>query len=638
MASLIIKTLKPLLNILENYRWSIFGLIYGFGVFVYAVLCKKEWLVAGYEAFALFALNVSTVEGSSCNTWVYIAGLLAAFYTVMSVVSLVARRFVNTQSVVDASSGSYILVCGLGKKAVAYIDSELEAERDVAIIAIEKDAQNPNIEKYRTKGVAVQIADAKDTGVLKALHIANAKHIVVLAGKDAGNLEIALALREVSKKEKLPVKRLYMHIDDRGLDKFYKDGGLLDDSAKLEVKMFSMSRNGAKALFLEHDVDGVGRAYMDSSKSFGLVVAGYSKLAIEVVGQICELAHLPNENKVTIYCIDEDIATFQQIIAYQYANIDKIPNINIEYVSLDHQSRAYYEHLLWRDDISHVMLCYEDAHSNLDIASELSDSTYLHDIHKKSLTTKIHIAIYDSKLLAQNIKNNEEHFKYFDVFAQTTLMASKEMIVDEKFELIAKCIHAGYEMRYNPDAMFSEDKAIEKAWNKTANLADRVSNRSQAYHIPTKLKAMGLSMRLSGKSSAERLLHNKEVYMRNVHLQEGLKAEKLDAMSLEKRTNMLVGDKAWDIDGFDYFPSSYSTLIEKLLRAEHNRWNAHHWLKGWEHNSSKNKKLKWHDCLVALDELPDTKRPTVIYDIYSVLYMPNLLAKAGYELVEAEDV
>lgn len=643
MKALFIKILKPLLSVLESYRWWIFGLIYTFGVGVYYFVCKVEGIVAIYQAFALFAMSLTTVTtdgANGCNTWVYIAGLMAAFYTVISVISLVAKRYIDTHSVNVSVDKEYILVCGLGKKASAYIDSELQKakqeDKKVNILAIEKDAQNPNIEKYRALGVAVKIADASDTNVLETLNMKNAKHIVALAGKDVSNLEIALSLSAVAKEKELEVKKLYMHIDDRGLDKFYKDGGLLDDNAKLEVKMFSMSRNGAKALFLEHAVDGESRKYVDSLLPFGLVVAGDSKLALEVIGQICELAHLPNENSVTIYCIDEDADAFQKAVEYRYANIDEIPTINVEYISLHHDDRSFYTHTVWNKELTNIILCYEDAQTNLDIASELADSTYLQKIMNENMKSKIHIAIYESKMIADNINNNEEHFKYFDVFAQTSQMASRDMIVDEKFEMIAQCIHAGYEMRYNPDAMFSDEAAIKKAWNKTAKLVDRVSNRAQAYHIPMKLKTMGLRIKPSTMGVAELLLHNQKMYEASV-LHDDLVALKLDKPSMLERTKELVGDNAWSTEGFEYFPEEYTTLMEKLLRAEHNRWNAHHWLKGWEVNAVKTPELKQHDCLVPLDDLPDAKRHTIIYDIYSVLYIPNLLTKVGYELVEIDN-
>ena len=636
MSPLFLKSLRPLLDLLENHRWWLFAVIYAFGAGVYYFGCQVDGLVSLYQAFTLFTLNVAPVKGSGCNTWVYLAGFVAAFYTALSVISLIAKRFIDTQSVVQTSKSPYILVCGLGQKGCAYIDSELLHDSATRIIAIEKDAQNPNIEKYRAKGVAIKVADARDTEVLKTLQLAHVQHMVLLTGKDTDNLEIALALREMFTQQDLDVKKLFIHIDDRGLDKFYKDGGLLDDTARLEIKIFSLSRNSARALFLEHFVDGDSRVFTDSDRPFSLVVAGYSKLALEVIGQIGELAHLPNENKVTIYCVDEDAARFRMAVENRYINIGQIPSLTLEYVALSHQSRDFYTHALWENDITNIMLCYDNAQTNLDVAAELADSTFLYAINTDTLASKIHIAIYDNDKLADHINNNQVHFKYFDVFAQTAHMASREMVVDEKFEIMAMCIHAGYEMRYNPDTLFSDQAAINRAWYKTARLSDRDSSRAQAYHIPIKLKALGMGIRPSSLNGEALLLHNRRLFHESL-LRDELTKLGLDEASMAEKTEQLVGDNAWNTEDFAFFPSDYETFMEKLLRAEHNRWNAHHWLKGWTHNTTKNPALKQHDCLVPLADLPKAKRHTIIYDVYSVLYIPNLLAKAGYELVKWDD-
>ncbi len=84
-----------------------------------------------------------------------------------------------------------------------------------------------------------------------------------------------------------------------------------------------------------------------------------------------------------------------------------------------------------------------------------------------------------------------------------------------------------------------------------------------------------------------------------------------------------------------YFPKEYKTMFEKLIRTEHNRWNAFHYLNGWKYGETKNKAKKVHDCLLPLEKF---KKPelqlSVIYDMYAILYIPNYLANAGYEIAE----
>lgn len=634
MKTLAIKIIKPILHILENYRWWIFWFIYSFGVWVYYSMCKLSIIESIYQSLALFAMSIASIPNASqqCTFWLYIVGLLAAFYTAMSVISLVAKKFVETQSVLDVSKHNYILVCGLGEKASAYIESELKDNPNTAILVIEKDRHNANIAKYRNKGVAVKIADAKDRDTVNTLQLVHVTHMVVLAGKDIENMEIALALKDACKKEALTFKNLYMHIAQSGLEKFYKEGGLLDESDTLNIKMFSLYRNAAKSLFLAYDIDGIDRTYIDSDKAFGLVIAGYSTLAIELVGHICELAHFPNENHVTLYCIDTQDHRFQEMVTYKYPHIDKIPYISIEYISINHESKGYYTQPFWKQNITNIMLCSDNVQQNLDIASQLADSTYRQEIYNRSFKTHIHIALYQSHLLSQNISNNNAHFKYFNVFAQTEYMASKDMIIEEKFETLAKCIHAGYATEYNPHVQYGEKQHINEKWNHYARLTDRVSSRAQAYHIPLKLKALGMRIEanIQKDSVSTLLLYNKKLWNKTI-IDDELKTLGISEENLKKMT-----EKSSIREGtFSFFPTSFETMLEKLMRAEHNRWMAHHYLKGWEYNKEETTKaLKEHRCLISMPKMDPRDKPSCLYDLYAVLYIPNLLAHTGYALKE----
>ena len=47
----------------------------------------------------------------------------------------------------------------------------------------------------------------------------------------------------------------------------------------------------------------------------------------------------------------------------------------------------------------------------------------------------------------------------------------------------------------------------------------------------------------------------------------------------------------------------------------------------------KDKSKKLHNCLVELKEFDDEQRKmTIIYDIYSYLYLPNYLAAGNYKI------
>ena len=635
---IILNGLKYTLYGLKKYRWWLFSLIYMAGFFLYHFVCHLNILASLFRAATLFTLNIYTdipEKSLYCLDWLYGVGLMAGFYTVLSLISLIAKRYIDKQYVFSMQQKPYILVCGLGKKASAYIESELENGNN-HIIAIEISAANQNIEKYRQKGIAVIVSDAKDKRFYEELRLDNIKHIVVLAGSDIDNLEIALVIKEVLIGKKIDIKQLFMHIDDRSIDKFYKDGGLLNDASKLEVKMFSMARSAAKELFLKHAVDGIDRTYMESAAPFSLVVVGSTRVAVEIIGQICQLAHFPFENKVKIYCIDSNTKKLKQNILHHFPEILKIPNITMEFFDRDPWESLFYEDDLWYDNVANIILCKEKAQENLDIAAELADRTYLHAIIEGTMKTMIHIATYDNDMIAEQINQNSDHFKYFHAFAQVSKTASKEAIVDEKFEQIAKYIHSGYTERYAPDTLYEESALIREKWYKHAKLTDRESSRAQAYHIPVKLKALGLSYRNSAITDHQKLLVQNRKILNSV-IGDELKQLGFDEKHLKEITAKYDD---WDTfkKEFTYFPETFDLLIEKLIRTEKNRWNAHHYLKGWKYTPEKTSKpLKQHRCLTPIEQMHKEDRFTILYDLYATLYMPNLLASVGYEIIKGEE-
>lgn len=637
---IIIKTLLEIAKTKGFLKWFVpWTLIYLAGVVVYVFGCDAGVLESLYHSFKLFTFSVNPALGgneAACNDiLIYGVAFVAASYTSWGILYIAIKRFLHTKRLFSTLDDSYILVFGLGDKAASYIDSELQRDSDVKILVVEYDANNPNIEKYRKKGVALKIADARSIDVLRELHLSNARHMLALTGNSVDNLEIALGLKAVFMEENIPKKDLYMRMDDYAISKFYKDGGLLDDSSNLIIHMFSMAQNSARELFERYGVDGQSMEYMNSDKPFGIIIAGASQLALEVIGQICELAHLPNENHVTIYCIDKDAKKFEQLVMQRYTQIKKIVNVSIEYISLDKESREFYTDDVWHQELTQIILAYPDSSDNLSIATELSDSTYLPQIQAKTLKPRIHIAVYENRMIAKEIERNEKLYGYFDTFANTEKMASREMILDEKLT-IAKCIHllAYDKPTYDPKTTFATDEEILKAWQNIDNINDRPSNLSQAYHLPLKLKALGLSCAKSDKKSYDEIImHNRTIL--NAKLGKELKSFGLDDDALREKTKDFDRGKR-NVEKFDYFPEKFELLVEKLMRAEHNRWNAFHYLRGWVYSEIKDKNLKEHNCLVELKDLPKDMRYTVLFDLYAILLIPNLLAKVGYEIVIAE--
>jgi len=627
---------KSILQILNYYRWWIFILIYVLGFFLYHVLCHFDILPALFHTASLFTLNLYTdipPQSTYCMPYLYGMVLLAGLYTVLSVISMVAKDYLDREYVKYMQYKPYILICGLGDKASAYINSELK-ENNKHMLVIESLKSNVAIEKYRDKGVAVLVGNAKEKKLYDLLHLENVKHIVLLTGSDVDNLEIALRFKEILLEKNIAIKPLFIHSNDRTLYKFYKEGGLLDDTSNLEVKMFSLARNAAKNLFLKFPLDTVdNKRYMQSNATFSLVVVGSNKLAIEVIEQIMQLAYFPFENSITIYCLDSDTKVLEQTLLYLFPKYVELKTIEIKFLNRNAKEASFYEEALWHDNVTHVILCKDTAQENLDIAVELADRTYLSQIIDHTMETKIHIATYSNTMIAHQIDENNNYFKHFYAFAQLDTMASKDVIVDEKFEQIAKYIHSGYASSYMPDKLYNKSDSIDKKWYNYAKLTDRESSKAQAYHIPIKLKALGLCYVKSTIPTHQALLQHNRAILNSV-IGEELKQLGLDEENLKAITKKEESIK----ERFTYFPDTCDLLIEKLIRVEKNRWNAHHYLKGWQYTPTQtNKPLKRHRCLIPLTQMHQEDKFTILYDLYAILYIPNLLASVGYEIRKKEE-
>ena len=254
------------------------------------------------------------------------------------------------------------------------------------------------------------------------------------------------------------------------------------------------------------------------------------------------------------------------------------------------------------------MIATTNEEKNLDIAINLQDTTYIKEIGHKKFNTKILFALEHNLGLGEEIDKNNQAFKNFYTFGNIRNTSTKEILIDEKLDLIAKLIHNDYK---------GEKDVIQRTsninWLNTTP-HEQNANKTQAIHIDIKLLAFGLQRVKSEKSLNELLKINRKLF--DSKLEDSNKIE-------AKLKNYKVAD----------FPTSFKTLFDKIARSEHNSWNAFQYLNGWEYSSQRNKDAKEHDCLQPLEDFDnDAIKKTYKYDMASVYYIPEYLARGGFEI------
>ena len=557
------------------------------------------------------------------NFWLFLGRVFALMTVFFGVLSFFVYRFFNHLVIESTIRKPYTLVVGLGENNRHYLNSEVNNTHN--IVVVEKYADNPKIETYIKKGFGVKIADILNKDIYKKLQLNNIENVIISTGSDKRNLEILTKMLNTFDETKH--KRLYVHLEDFLLKSLFTEEIIKHKNS--EIITFSFYELAVQNLLLEHSILGDKKEIIKGTEDFYIAIIGIGDLALQMVYQLCNLAHLPNENKLIIYCVDKDAKLFIEKVKRSFMYVDNIATIELEAICHDVKELDFYQQKIWHQkNLTNILITKREDEENLNIALDFYNKCYIKDISENKLKTKIIFASYKHKELSQSFNDNQDRFKQFYTFANARDIFKKESLLNEELDRIAKLIHNGYGDIYNENLLLPvDDNKVNEKWFQKSSLHDKISNRMQTMHIDIKLLALGLKKVKSTKPAKELLVINKKIFkekLGHVDISNGMLLE------YSKELEKAYGGKDYNLL---YFPKEFNSLFEKLIRSEHNRWNAYHYLHGWSYSETKNKAFKEHNCLLALNEFKTKSiRLTVIYDIYAVLYIPNLLASVGYEI------
>ncbi len=581
----------------QRLFWILVVLSTVLGLVGFSISDKTTGLDVVTHTIGLFFLEWTDNDD---NIFVNLAQILAILTTLLGVSILFFRDTINRLLIKTIQRNDYNLIVGLNEQSKRLLD---EKER---YIIIEEDNQHTDIERLKNSTQGIVVGNYWDS--IRQLKLHNLQHAIISTGNDRQNIALSKYILEHS--DGKTAQTIHTQITNRDLNALFQQNIIDSREKDISVVTYSLYENMAKQLFREHSILGEQRGIIESTQEYSMVVVGSSPLAIELIYHIALLAHLPNQNHLKLYCVNTDAQKFCSKVEVLFSNISAIPHIEMLPVELDSESIEFYRDDIWQSsNLTNIYIATDDEEQNLDIAINLQDTTYVKDIAKKELKSKILFAIYHNLGLSGDIDNNKEAFKNFYSFANIADASTQEIVIDDEIDTLAQLIH------YDYDGNKDEDRdAMHKAWLELTP-HKRESNKTQALHIDTKLLSLGLQRVKSDKSTDELKVENKKVVF-----------------------GKLFGDgEVVDIDGYsaDKFPSDFGReLIDKIARAEHNRWNAFHYLGGWSYNKKRNDDAKEHHCLKPIEEFGnDALKDTYRYDMASVYYIPVYLAKSGYEVV-----
>jgi len=573
------------------------------GVYGFYGIAKNPWSL--HPIVSTLGLFVFEWRDYS-NSWILdLATIFATATTSFGFFSIIFSKHFNNWHIKSIQKNPYNLIIGLSEQNMSLLE---DLYGSIPTIIIEKKRDHPFIEYFKERGFGVKSQDANK--FIHQLDLTYVKKIVISTSNDRKNIALGkqlLRLIKVAKKQ-----NIYVSIGNRDLSVLFKQNVISNDLQKnINICAFSLYENMAKQLFLEHSILGKQPEIIKSAEGFSMIVVGNSDLVLEIVYHIAFLSTLPYENPLTLHIIDTYATNFKKKIKKTFPNIESIPHLTIMAHNIDRESLEFYKNSVWKsENLTNIFIATDNEEENLEIAINLQDTTYIKSIGHNTFKTKVLFALYHNVGLGEEINKNSDAFANFYTFGNISETSTQEILFYEKLDIIAKRIHSDYQCIKE----INKEK-IDHNWL-TISPHKREANKTQALHIDIKLLAFGFIRVASKIPKKELLIHNERLFHSKITYQHEVEEEL----------------KEYNIKDF---PTSFNErCIDRVARSEHNRWNAFHYLNGWEHNPNRNEKAKEHPCLLPLEQFSDTIKHNYQYDLASVYYIPQYLAFAGFEIVE----
>ena len=543
------------------------------------------------------------------NDYIDFAQFLAFVTIFLGVVIVFFRNIHNEFRIIKIQKSNYRLVIGLSEENIKLLNQDQKTQQ---VLIIEKNHTHQAIERFKDSTLGVMTGDISKH--IESINLEKMKHAIVSVGNDRENIAITKSLLERSNPS--TEQTVHTQIINRDLNALFRQNIITAQERgkfkDINIVTYSPYENMAKLLFREHSIVGDQCRIVEGSENYSVVVVGSSPLAVEIIYHIALIFHLPNQNHLTLYCIDKDAQKFCSRIEMLFSGIADIPHLTIEPVELDYEGIEFYRDSVWHSsNLSNIYVATEDEEQNLDIAINLQDTTYVRDIAYGDFHTKVLFAIYHNLGMSQKIDHNKEAFANFYAFANIADIATNEVMIDDDLDSLAQLIHYDYDGKKG-----ESKKRMHDAWLELTP-HHRDSNKAQALHIDTKLLSLGLQKVKSQNSTESLKVTNQKIYYERLGGGDTL-GDEIESYSPQK------------------FPIDFdTTILDKLARAEHNRWCAFHYLGGWSYNKKREDKAKEHNCLIPLDQFDTNKlKETYKYDLLSAYYIPIYLAKCEYEVLE----
>ncbi len=528
--------------------------------------------------------------------------VLATFFTVLTVLSLLGVRFIARMQLLIARDEEVYVFLGLHEASYHMIRDLRKNGKNRTIIVVENipndqdEDDNTLITRIRENQCILIDQDAEDISLRKLglpkRFYKKRLSFFILFDQDSKNAKTGVSVIEQIGKAKVPQGYVTLYIQtlsgeiNRILDKAMKE-----NHVAVEVKTFSVPDLTARQLMESHPV--YETIALDTGKAmaasdFAMLIAGFGQTGEEVLRKAIYSGQFIGSHFKAVV-VDQSMSSKIGVFYNRYPGLRS--NYDISFNEAHTGSEAFYDLLIqYGPSLNYIVICLGDDKTNLETALEIQRMIQRKLINQNALVA-VHVLMRHE---FAHLMDSEE-FANIRFFGCMDDIYSESIIINESMDRMARKMNA----------MFNEIYHVEPADNwGTLDAFTKESNRSAAMNIRTKLRLLGLSMAEKGKTDQ--------------------KPVRLDAY----------------LEG---------VRLDNLAQQEHLRWNAFHFASGWvtwelhetgQATRAKDLKSKRHACLVSWQDLKavtarfNQKPSYEELDYEQVRHIPEILEYAGYEVYE----
>ncbi|MCA1060829.1 NAD-binding protein [Rossellomorea aquimaris] len=564
---------------------------------------SESFFDAIYSTVHLFILTLDPVFNSAANPYgeipmsIEVARWTAALYTISTISLIVLRIFgQSVRGTFQRYWGGHIIIAGFSKKAASLIEN-LKRE-GYSVTVIQENLVKEDQEWLHELGVAFYTGEKREYFLYRKSGLSKAEHVVIIHEDDSMNLDNYLSMREylehyppteklafLKKKlknssEKTTQLTIHIHLNHtKSLQVF--EGLTKEESGPIRAYSFSSHQLIAEKMLENYPLykGYENQLRKPDGEPLHLLFIGFGRTNQQLAFQALNLSHFLTKKKIRLTILDKDIDKAKKEWGYLAKFADEIAVVDFRKADLsaisikDELPTIGY-------DITHVFLALRDDY--LDMVEGLEAAETWPDI-------PIFIKMKDDLKLSLALHEDNSEYKHIQKYIYDSEVLNSESILKVNSNKLAEEAHGNY-MKRRDELKLS----VSKPWHSLDEFKQE-STRYQMLHSDTKLMLLGLKKVVLGDSNYSEEILSAEQYAEYIK---------------------------------DY--------INPIAYVEHERWNAFHFLRGWQPAGDSRAtreeldKLKLHKYLVRFEDLEEEIKD---YDRDSIIYLNEYYYAQGYGLV-----